>query len=707
MKFNLSIWSSLWLFIFSTFQTYSQNSLTVGNPQNNTTQKGTIEEAFLSIRNKGLYLEYGLYLTFSGRGSTYKSSDSLEIVLNFILPQKAVVTDSWLWIQNNICKANILDIWSASGIYENIVKRRRDPSILIKSSETQYTLKVYPLKGNETRKVKITYLVPLNWNTQDVSATIPNNILNTSRFAPSNFPIVVWSDHDFKNPLITSNPFGLIDGIDSLLGDYKITTIYPSGSYPNMEIKFSNPMKNGLYMNNFHDRTESIYQIAVQPSAFTDQIKNQKIAILIDYQFQTNVITKKELADQIKSELKNIVTDKDSFIVFFSNLSIMQSSSSWKPATASEIDSAFDRIEYYLLSSSNLPSLISAGIDFINKHQGGGKIVLFNNSDQFASYQTSNEIIKIVSQINTKNIALHILDYCNTSKSYQINNRTYYNNEYLFINLSNLSGGSYTNTRNGKSLNTALKETFQSSLPKIIGFDLHLKIEQGITYGKYPLSYITDNIPAQGIYTQTGLFRGLYPFTIEMSGEIERNIFNASITVAENELSKLDSLIKTIWVAQGIQKLEAQAVNNATIQDILYKSIQNRILSKYTAFLCLEDTTYYCLDCKDETQIPTANEDQTKDSLMVLNAFPNPFKDHLTIEIHSNQVTSQKHWLGEIVDISGRLVHRFKIQNVFKDGILQYMWDGKTDSGQDSPPGTYILVLHSEGKKLHNKVLKM
>jgi len=282
MKSKMSFCNYLLLYFFIPNLLLSQNSLTVGNPKTTGTQKGTIEEAFLSVRNKGLFLEYGLYLTFSARGTTYQSKDSLEIVLNFTLPQKAIVMDSWLWINDNICKAKLFDIWSASSIYEDIVKRRRDLYILIKTTDIQYILKVYPMKATERRKVKITYLVPLDWNAKKVYTSFPINIFNSSKYIPSSLPVIIWPDSEFKNPSINFNQNGLTAGRDSLLGDYQSTILYPASTYSYTEISFDNPMKNGLYMNNYQDKNESIYQIAIQPSQFTDQIKNQKVAILID-----------------------------------------------------------------------------------------------------------------------------------------------------------------------------------------------------------------------------------------------------------------------------------------------------------------------------------------------------------------------------------------------------------------------------------------
>lgn len=63
-----------------------------------------------------------------------------------------MIIDSWLWIGDEISKAMILDKWTASSIYENIVKRRKDPSILTKMSDLQYELRIFPMAGNEKEK---------------------------------------------------------------------------------------------------------------------------------------------------------------------------------------------------------------------------------------------------------------------------------------------------------------------------------------------------------------------------------------------------------------------------------------------------------------------------------------------------------------------------------------------------------------------------
>ena len=96
--------------------------------------KERIEEAVVSVHPKGIYMEVGhIPDVLCARGVLFCSAqDTLEVEYFFSLPDGAVVTDSWLWVEDVIIRADIQDAWTAQETYENIVRRRRDPSILYK-----------------------------------------------------------------------------------------------------------------------------------------------------------------------------------------------------------------------------------------------------------------------------------------------------------------------------------------------------------------------------------------------------------------------------------------------------------------------------------------------------------------------------------------------------------------------------------------------
>jgi hypothetical protein len=103
---------------------HAQDYLQVQDPQNfGGRYIGTIDEATLTVRPRGVYIEYGLFLTFSAKGSAYINTPyyaktNLETVMNFTLPTNSMLTDSWLWVGDSVMRAQILDRWTASSIYD-------------------------------------------------------------------------------------------------------------------------------------------------------------------------------------------------------------------------------------------------------------------------------------------------------------------------------------------------------------------------------------------------------------------------------------------------------------------------------------------------------------------------------------------------------------------------------------------------------------
>ncbi|HEY3373036.1 MAG TPA: VIT domain-containing protein, partial [Prolixibacteraceae bacterium] len=332
------------LLLISVINVFGYNDLKVGDPRSSWwTNQGTIENATMTVQPKGLFMEYGLYLTFSSRGSNWTNAhDSVEVTLNFDLPADAILNDSWLWIGDSIVHAKLMDKWTASSIYESIVKRRRDPSIIMKHSATQYELRVFPMAGNETRKVKITYLMPTTWNKTQVVSQIPTAIVNTSYYKPAVFPIVTWTDATWTNPQIINNQdISFAAKTNTDYGDYQEAIIPASKYSQTVSIAFDSPLENGLYFSPYQQGNEGIYQLALFPDQFFQSDVSKKAAILIDYDATNSKVTSKELLSILKNELLMNLSSKDSFNLMFSNLTITRYSPKWVAASKTNIEAAF------------------------------------------------------------------------------------------------------------------------------------------------------------------------------------------------------------------------------------------------------------------------------------------------------------------------------------------------------------------------------
>jgi hypothetical protein len=661
--------------------------------------QGTIEQASLSVRPNGVYLEYGLFLTFSTKGTSFTSSkDTVEVVLNFDLPENAIVHDSWLWIGDDIIKAKILDKWSASAIYEGIVKRRMDPSILTKKSATQYELRVFPMAGNQKRKVKITYLMPATWDKYNVSAGLPTAIINTSKILPPYLQVIAFKDSTWNKPsIVNDETIQFSSETDSIFGDFSRANINETKYKSSIKMGYNNPMKNGYYFSRYKNGNDGVYQFAMLPEAMLDSTQVTKAAILVDYDITNSPVYPKDLLNTIKNKMLNYLNDKDSFNLIFTNLSPVRYSETWLPASSANIEKAFSILSNPLSNYSNLPTLIANGIDFIKKNGNEGKIILISNSDNYGENQIANKLISdIISLMNPK-IQINIADYQSTSfPNYYINSVNYYGNDYLYSNLSRITYGSYHRVKNGLSLAETIEGSFKNLGGAITSFDLYTRMQSGLCYSRYNLSgnnsinYLNDAI------IQVGKFKGDFPFKVELSGEYNSKLFVKEIGIDESEAILNDSTSNLIWTGQYLKELESGQQSNVIINEIIYNSLKERILSLYTSFLCIEDTNMICRDCMDESRlVRIENIKSDQDSITV---FPNPFKDQLTIElICSNPEKVSK---LAIYSITGALIYQFDLSGLVK-GKNILTWDSK-----NLKSGVYLLV-YSNGSTLKKiKIIK-
>ena len=674
----------------------AQNSLKVGDPRTSWyTSQGTIEEATVSVKPLGAYWELGLYLTFSARGTQWHNkADSLEIACRFELPAAAIVHDSWLWIGDDIIKAKILDRWTAGAIYEGYVKRRTDPSILYKNSPTQYELRVFPMAGNQTRRVKLSYLLPAEWTRERVQASLPVALLKLSRYAPK-LTLLAWTNEHGKNPTLSSGTFKP-HGLEH-------PNLYQAnfGGWPpaDLSMGYEAPLSKGYTVSALRQGNEGFYQLAFLPGSLIANQHKRKIALLLDYDASGGTTTPQQVLSTAQTMLLQNLAPSDSFNLIFSNFAIGRAADHWLPADKATIEAVFKSFQNPLSAYSNMTPLLVNGIDFINKTGGQVLLLLVTNASHVSATPAANTLLSDVLAQMPPSVPVHVVDYYTNNQVYQyLNGITYYGNAYFLTILAAQTKGAYHAAR-VNNLNTAFSKGFSNLEPTIEAFDFHTKLADGFCYGRFYTSGDEDVAYLNRPVVQIGKYKGAFPFKIEVSGEVNKQVFNGEIAVSESEVIAGDSLMREMWFGEYIRLLEAEGQQNNVIQEILATSLKERVLSRYTAFLCPEDPSLVCPTCLDETQLTGVEPEALRDSL--LSAFPNPFKESVQIKIKNTTLSDQKATL-EIMTVDGRFVRAFDIG--LTNGETTVRWDGKGSDGLGAPAGVYLAILKTAHK---TRVLKL
>lgn len=681
----------------------SENALHVLNPQRTwDVRGGTIEEAAISVRPKGVYAEVGVYLTFSARGAGFAAGEVLEVEFFFSVPDGVAVTDSWLWVGDEIVRAQLIDRWTATETYEGIVNRQRDPSLLIKHDQNNYELRVYPMAGNSSRRVKLTYLVPMQWNADRVHAQLPFDWLQLSANPLETLNLLTWPNQTWQNAYVTEDPdipvqhfededFGAYDRID-ISGD-KIDKL---GS-----LSFDAPLKDGLFVSTFDTEEDDYYQLAYLPAAFSDQEAAQKkVVMLFDYDATHTTLSGTELLEAARRVMKTSLKSTDQFNVLLSQVETRRASDEWLPATSEVIDSVFTALTADALASySNLPSLIANGISFLDDHGGAGSLVLISSSDAFSNADVANRLIADLEAIRDPIPPMLIADVANNGLSaVDINSRFYEGNGYLYTNLARMTGGQFSSIRTEISYEVMLSALLAGAIGSVQAFDLHTTLSNGFTYARFSSPATTDAIPLNRAVTQIGKYFGDVPFTVQASGILQGEPFsNTQVHDAEN-LVDVDSTLRAYWTGRQISTLEQSAPDDLTIAEIISYSLDTRVMSLYTAFLALEpgiNNQEPCGDeCEDETQVLTSEDEVPADHTVYLEAYPNPFSERVLIKITLPAPVDLEQTTFQIFNTMGQVVKTLKPVSV-SGRIVEVEWDGTTEAGMPASSGVYFFVMVS------------
>ncbi len=701
--------------VFTTNLAFSYSYLRVGDPRTSwSTYQGTIEEAIVSVRPQGIYMEIGLYLTFSARGTYFDAGDSLEVTFFFDLPENSIVHDSWLWVGDDIIRGLIMDKWTAASIYEDIVKRRRDPSILFKRGARQYELRIFPMAGNETRKVKLTYLVPTQWTQNVVSAPMPTALLRTSRYQLSEFYLLTWLSEEWKDPGILEFPnIEFTSEYREKFGDYFRADLPPDAIQTDINFAMDSPLKDGVYLNRFGEANEGLYQLAILPSQTLDLSISHKVALLFDYDASKSNITESVILTNVKSMLHGNFAAKDSFNLIFSKLNINRASNVWLPADSAVIEATFEALgENPIASYSNLPSLVANGIDFVKQNGNDGSLLLISNSDQVGSYQVANQLIDDLLDLMDPDLPIHVADFTNQNyQSNYIGGRYYLGNEYFYTNISRLTAANYMNLYSGYMFSEMLNSVFQSMSGFIRSFDLHTSMDNGFCFSRFSFNNTGQSVYLNRPILQVGKYFGTLPFRIEASGIYEDNPFAETFLIDESSAFQADTLAEEIWVGNYIASLETEEQTNDIVAEIIDNSINHRVLSLYSAFLCLEpsDKIKPCYDCLDESEIISfvAEAADTTASDSLLQAYPNPFNAETTIHIKMKNSVNPRDVSFTIFNIMGQIVRTFEAASNAERNEFTFHWNGTNEAGQMVSSGNYFFVVTTPTQRSTLKLLFM
>ncbi|MFK7772352.1 MAG: FlgD immunoglobulin-like domain containing protein [Saprospiraceae bacterium] len=699
------------LFLLFTFLSASaQDMLRIQNPNwwDFEGYRGNITEATFTIQPQGAYMEVGMFLTFSDEGLGFSSWDSTEIILDFNLPEGSIVYDSWLWMfdDSTIVRADIHDIWSATTVYENIVDRRRDPSILYRKPSGSYQIRVYPLPNDETRKIKISYLTPAIWSAEEVSAWLPTEILKTSAIPLNSFDVITFPNTTWQNPNLKGVPDVDFQSVtDPNYGDILIATV--PKLYINKPFSFAVDApfnSDGIFVQQLDNGTDKFYQAAFLPPDLPVPSNPKKVVFLVDHEEPNSTIERADLYNYLEEQCKSYLQPEDQFNFIFSNSSQPQMmSDQWIIGNVDSISQAFAQLTNPIEDYSDLFELLENGINFLLNNGEEGEIVLVANSDE-NNWSSQQAIANINTLLQGQNIKIHIINYQTENFYYewvwQGPDFWTYNNAQFYHDITLSTGGNLYGSLEGAGNVWANISNALSSLKSVdYDFDMYTSLTNGFTLNRFHQTYLGQSRNVNQPILQIGKYVGSFPFEIEYSASIDGNFIFETVEVPVDQIMEGDSVNREIWFGHHLRNLQSTAAGVSGIQEIIDLSIEERVLTDYTAFLALdlENGAEPCLECWEFDEWIVFSTDDLKDELNVkILAFPNPFTDQVKVSFELGEGFSIDEAELSIFDAFGKNILTQDLSELTNFGKTEWTWNGKNSNGQSLPSGMYYMMIKTD-----------
>lgn len=334
------------ILLFAELPAQAVNDLYVHIPGRGGTRNIFIDHGILIIEPHAGYTEHSLYFTYNSRNN-YNGWNTLEIVHNFTLPERTAIDDMWLWMDGGIMQAVMMDVHTASAIYDSIVVPLQpvDPAIVRKYGK-QYELRMYPYVGGADQKLKLRCIAPAVSDSGVQYAELPLRFF-TEGLQPNSTMDVIFKVRlgDWGEPFIKEFPDREFTFLREEYGYryYQWDAPAEFWNHAPLHIAYRTTFEDGIYAANSKAHNgRTAMQIGVEPSsAFSEVSPQRSVVVGIDLSSPIVGPVSNELSE-IQESVRSILRPQDEARYVFTGAdSLSQYIASWYEGSDEAIAEVF------------------------------------------------------------------------------------------------------------------------------------------------------------------------------------------------------------------------------------------------------------------------------------------------------------------------------------------------------------------------------
>lgn len=502
----------------------------------------------------------------------------------FPIPESAAISKFSLYIEDREVIGEVLDKEKARAIYEDIVRRMRDPALLEYIGKDLFKARVYPIPAKGTRRIKLNYTQTLTQELGLVQFVYP---LNTERF--SYLPI---NDVSVDLTILSREPIKTIyspsHAIDIVRkGDYEARISYEEHqTRPDCDlVLYYTISKDSVGMNllTFKERGRDGYFLLMIAPEYAHSAQDA-IPKTVIFAFDTSGSMQGDKLKQAKAALRYCVgslNDADRFALIRFSTEAQLLEDGVLPATDQNKEKAFQAIEKFKATGgTNIQDALRLIAELAPDEQDRPVIVLFMTDGLPTIGDTDEQ--KLTQQVSHKldntrffcfgvgyDVNTHLLDLL--AQTYRGRSDYVKPEEDIEVKVSNLF------EQISMPVLTNLK---LAGLNAIAAYDLMPRVLPDLFHG--------SQLTLVGRYTKSG------SIALTLQGTARETATSHVIEGTFPDRDLTSDFIPFIWASRRVgflmDEIRLHGENRELVEEIIRLSKEFGIITPYTSFLVTEDT---------------------------------------------------------------------------------------------------------------------
>lgn len=507
-------------------------------------------------------------------------SREIEGVYIFPLPKDASISEFSMFIGDEEIEGEILDRDQARRIYEDIVRRMKDPALLEYVGRNMFRARVYPIPARGEKRIKISYTEILKSEDRLVRYLYP---LNTEKFSAR--PL---EDVSVSVNIRTQIPISNVYSPSHKVSIRKLEKNHARVGFEGKNIKpekdfilyYSLSEDNiGLSFMNWSDEEDNYFLFLASPSFVSPKVKiiNKNILFVLDSSGSMSgkkIVQAKEAARFVINHLDPgdmfSLIDFDDGVDFYSQEMVS--------ASRENIEEALRFVENIEDSGgTNINEALSEGLEMFTKGDRPSYILFLTDGLPTVGVTDTAAILKNIGRANDGKSRIFVFGV-----GYDVNTE-------LLDRISSDNRGTSVYVSENDNLEVAISQFYEKMSSPLLS-DITVKFSGIDTKDVYPR--VLPDLFKGSQLLMIGKYRGKGPVSVELTGKVEKN--TKQFELKNYRLTKDDSTIflPRLWATRRIgfllEEIRLYSAQEELIEEVKRLGIKYGIVTPYTSFLVTE-----------------------------------------------------------------------------------------------------------------------